>query len=127
MRNIIIDLQNSDTWKIQLTTAINFISSKDAEEERVMHSRNNNIIFKSYKDATKVDDELFESLRSRYQGNLETSMRGTDFIFDSVQLMYYKCHKAKFKRGGSVIDSPDWIKKKKATISPKNTDDKCFQ
>ena len=38
-RNIIIDLQNLDMWKIQLITAINFISSKDAEEERVMHSR----------------------------------------------------------------------------------------
>ena len=38
-RNIIIDLQNLDMWKIQLTTAVNFISSKDAEEERVMHSR----------------------------------------------------------------------------------------
>ena len=25
------------------------------------------------------------------------------------------------------IDSPDWIKKKKATINPKNIDDKCFQ
>ena len=36
MRNIIINLQNSDTWKIQLTIAINFISSKEAEEEHVM-------------------------------------------------------------------------------------------
>ena len=75
----------------------------------------------------KVVDEFFESLRSRYQGNLETSMRGSDFIFDSVQLMYYKCHKLNFKCGGSYIDSPDWIKKKKATINPKNEDDKCFQ
>ena len=31
MRNIMIDIQNSDTWKIQLTIAINFIFSKDAE------------------------------------------------------------------------------------------------
>ena len=28
---------------------------------------------------------------------------------------------------GWYIDSPDWIKKKKATIIPKSTDDKCFQ
>ena len=47
LRNMIIDLQNYDTWKIQLTIAINFISSKDAEEDRVMHSRNNNIKFTS--------------------------------------------------------------------------------
>ena len=86
---------------------MNFISLKDAEEERVMDSRSDNIKFASYNDANQVIDELFESLRSRYPGNLETSMRGSDYIFDSVQLMYYKCHKVNFNRGGSHIDSPD--------------------
>ena len=107
MRIIIIDLQNPDTWKIQLTIAINFTSSKDAEEEHVMNSRSNNIKFTSYNDAYEVVDELFESLHSRYQGNLETSLRGSNFIFDSIQLMYYKCYKVHFRRGGSYIDSPD--------------------
>ena len=37
LRNMIINLQNFDVWKIQLTIAITFISSKDAEDERVMH------------------------------------------------------------------------------------------
>ena len=37
LKDIIIDLENSDTWKIQLTVAINFISFKDVDEERVMH------------------------------------------------------------------------------------------
>ena len=74
-----------------------------------------------------VIEKLFKSLRSKRQDNLETSMKGSDFIFDSVQLMYHKCHKVNFKRGDSYIDSLDWIKKKKATINPKNTDDKCFQ
>ena len=54
-------------------------------------------------------------------------MRGSDFIFDSVQLMYYKCHKVNFRRGGSFIYSPNSINKKKATINPKNTNNKCFQ
>ena len=54
-------------------------------------------------------------------------MKRSDFIFDLVQLMYYKCHKENLKHGGSYIDSLDWIKKKKATINPKNADDKCFQ
>ena len=54
-------------------------------------------------------------------------MKGSDFIFDSVQLMYCKCHKVIFIRDGSYIDSPDWIKKKKATINAKKTEDKCFQ
>ena len=58
----IIDFQNSDTWKIQLAIAINFISSKDAEEERVMLSRSDHIKFTYYNDVVD-DDELFDSLR----------------------------------------------------------------
>ena len=79
---MIINLQNSDRWKIQLTIAINFISWKDAEEEGVMHSRTDNKKFASYNDANEVADELFDLLRLRYQGNLETTMRGSDFILD---------------------------------------------
>ena len=54
-------------------------------------------------------------------------MKGRDFIFDGVILLYYKCHQRNFKRGGSYINCPDWTKKKKATIIPINKDDKCFQ
>ena len=41
--------------------------------------------------------------------------------------MYYKCDKVNFRRGGSSVGSPDWIKKKKATINPRNEDGRCFQ
>ena len=41
--------------------------------------------------------------------------------------MYYKLHKISLNRDGSYIDSPEWLKNKKATINPKNNDDKCFQ
>ena len=108
MRDIIINLQNSDAWKIQLTIAINFISSEDGEEEHVMHSSSGNIKFTPYSYANVID-ELFESLRSKYQVNLKTSVRGSDFIFNSVQSMYYKCHRVNFIHGGSYVDSPDWI------------------
>ena len=86
-----------------------------------------NIKFILCNDANEVVSELCESRCSKYQDNLKTWMKGSDFIFDSVQLVYYKCHKLSFKRGCSYIDSPDWIKNKKATINPKNGDDKCFQ
>ena len=46
-------------------------------------------------------------------------MKRNDFIFDSVQLMYYKCHYVNFRRGGSYIDSPDWIKKEKSNNQSK--------
>ena len=69
LRNIIIDFQSSDTWKIQLTIPINFISSKDVEKECVKHSGSDNIKSTSYNDANEGVNELFESLCSRYQGN----------------------------------------------------------
>ena len=43
LKDIINDLKKSDTWKNQLKIAINFISYKDNGEERVMHSRSDNI------------------------------------------------------------------------------------
>ena len=47
-------------------------------------------------------------------------MRGSEFVFDDVQLLCYKCHRTNFNCGGSYIDCPDWITNKKATINPIN-------
>ena len=54
-------------------------------------------------------------------------MKGSSFIFNHVHLLYYKCHKVNLNCVGSYIDSPDWIKNKKATINHVNDKDKCFQ
>ena len=84
-----------------------------------MHAKSGNVEFMSYDNANDIVDELFESLHSRYQGNLETTMEGSDLVFDSVQLLYYEYQRINFRRVCPYIDSPDWIKKKKATINPK--------
>ena len=65
-----------------------------------MHPRESNINFVSYKDENQVLHELFDSLHSGLQGNLETPMRGGDFVFGSVQMMYYSCHKVKYRLSG---------------------------
>ena len=52
--NLTWDSQSSDIWNIQLTIAINFVSSRDTEEERVMHSTSDNIKFTPYNDANEV-------------------------------------------------------------------------
>ena len=66
-----------------------------------------------YVDSNEVVNDLSDSLPSSYQAALETSMRGSDFIFDSISLLYSECYKINSKLGGSYIDSPDWMKKKK--------------
>ena len=54
-------------------------------------------------------------------------LRGSEFVFDSVDLLYHTLHIISLNRGGSYIVSPEWLKTKKATVNPKNNDDKCFQ
>ena len=75
----------------------------------------------------EVIKELFDSLEKRYQNKL-VLIKGSEFVFDHVHLLYYKCHKINLNCGGSNIDSPDRIKNEKATINPINKkDSKCFQ
>ena len=96
--------------------ANNFISSLDNDEERVIYSKCEGIEIMINDEADEIIEELFDSLKNRYQNNLE-SMKGSGFVFDYVHLMYYKCCKINTNRGRSYIDSPDWIKNKKATIN----------
>ena len=103
--------------KIQLTIANNFISSIDNDEQRVMQSKSDNIEVMINDEADEVRKELFNSLKNRYQSNLR-SMKGSEFAFDYVHLLYYKCHEINPNRNGSYIDSPDWTKCKKPAINP---------
>ena len=124
--NDINNLQKTDTQKIQSTIAINFVSSKDIDEEHVLHSKSHNIEIMIRDEADEVIKEIFKSLLSRYQIWLETSIKGGDFIFDCVNLLHYKCHLINLECGVSLIDFTDWIKSKKATINPINDDDENF-
>ena len=124
--NDINNLQKTDTQKIQSTIAINFVSSKDIDEEHVLHSKSHNMEIMIRDEADEVIKEIFKSLLSRYQIGLETSIKGGDFIFDCVNLLHYKCHLINLECGVSLIDFTDWIKSKKATINPINDDDENF-
>ena len=127
--DMINDHKNQGEWKIQLSAEINFISSKpDSDETRIMHTKSNNIEITIGSDTDEVIENLFRSLLQRYQENLEEKMRGSEIVFDGINLLHYDLNKISLNRGGSYIKSPDWIENKKATINPQNKkDDKCFQ
>ena len=74
----------------------------------------------------EIIEELFESLLQEYEQGIKESMKRSDFVFDSVDLLFYELHKISLNRGMSNIDSLKWLKNKKVTINPKNNDDKCF-
>ena len=100
---------------MQLTIANNFISSIDHDEKREIHLKSDKTEILIDDEADEVIKELFDSLKNKYQNNLETT-KGSEFVFYYVHFLYCKRHKINPNRGGSYIDSPDWIKNKKATI-----------
>ena len=72
-------------WKIQLTMATDFISSKDSDETGTMHVKSNNVEIMMGSETDEIITELFKSFWQRYQEGLEESMRGSEFVFDSVR------------------------------------------
>ena len=54
-------------------------------------------------------------------------MKESEFVFDRVNLLYYKLHKISLNCRESYAVSPKWLKNKKETINPENNDNKCLQ
>ena len=128
LRELINHYKNKGEWKIQLTGAINFVSLKPGSDEtRVMYIRSFNEEIMEGSDTDEVNKSLFESFLKIYDLNLQDKMKGSDFAFDGVDSLHYEFSKTSINRGGSYIDSPQWLKNEKSTINPKNNDDKCFQ
>ena len=114
LKDITNNLKISNTWKIELTIANNFISSIDRDEEHLIHSKSDHVETMINDKAGEVIKEPFDSLKNRYKNNLE-SIKDSDFVLDYVHLLYYKCHKINLNRG-----SPYWI-------NPMNKVSKCYQ
>ena len=101
-----------------MTAEIKLIFLKPGSDEtRIMYTRSDNEVIKL----------IFRSFLQKYQENLQNKMRGSDFEFDGVSLLYYNFNKISLNREGSYIEPAKWIKDKKSIINPKNNDHKCFQ
>ena len=107
--------------------AINFISSKDSDENRTMHTKSNNVKIMVGSETDEIIEDLFEYFLQKYQEGVEESMRRSEFSYDIFDALHYNLNKVSLSRGGLSIDSPKWLKDKKTTINQTNNDDKCFQ
>ena len=75
----------------------------------------------------EVAENLIMQLLQKYQDNLQHNMKGSDFIFNGINYLYYDLNRITISKGGSYIESPKCLKDKKCTINQKNTDNKSFQ
>ena len=107
-------LRKHDARKIQLTIAINFISSKDTSAERVIHSKSDEIEIMVDDKADEVIKVGFEWLFNRYNRcstGLQNSVRCSYFIFDCDNLLHCKRRIVNLKYDELYKDFRDWIKK----------------
>ena len=109
--DMVTDYKTQGEWKVQLTIKTNFISSKDfkdfkgfnetlIENIKIIHKKIlikmvliENIKIMIGNETDEIIEELFESLLQKYPKKLEKSMKGSEFVFDSVDLLCYKLHK----------------------------------
>ena len=115
-------------WKLQLSAEISFVSQKpDSNEMCIMYTRSTpeEIIIGS--ETEEVAGKFIMQLLQKYQDNLQNKMKGSDFIFNGINYLYYDLNRITISKGGSYIESPKGVKDKKCTINQKNTDNKCFQ
>ena len=83
-------INNLVEWEIQLCMYINFISSKDTG--KTLFQR------KSFLDNYQKEEQIMRG--------------GSNFIFESVELLNYNLHKISLKRGKSYIKSREWFENK---------------
>ena len=96
----------------------NFIPTKDSGETRTTHTKSRNIEIMMGSETNDIIEELHKVLLRNYQKG-EESMRGSEFVRDSIDSLYYHLPKISLKRGRSYIDSPKCLKIKKQNKSKK--------
>ena len=118
---------SSNEWKIQINMGINFVPSNNTGEIRTIFVLSDNEEIRLGNETDDVVKKLINSFLNNYQKEEIIFRNGSNFVFESVDLLSYHIHKTSLKRGKSYIKSPEWILNKRATINPKNKDNKCFQ
>ena len=75
----------------------------------------------------EITGKIIMSLLQKYQDNLQNKMRGSDFVFDAINCIYYDFNRITISQGESYIESTKCLKDKKCTINQTNSDNMCFK
>ena len=118
---------NSNEWKIQINMHVNFVSSNDNGENRTIFVWSDNEEIRLGNETDDIIKRLINSFLNNYQKEEIILRNGSNFVFESVDLLSYHIHRTSLRRGKSYVKSSEWLINKRATINPKNKDNKCFQ
>ena len=97
---------NSNEWKIQINMHVNFVSSNDTGEIRTIFVWSDNEEIRSGNETDDIVKGLLNSFLNNYQKEEIVLRNGSNFVFESVDLLSYHIHKTNLKRGKSYNNSP---------------------
>ena len=106
---------------------VNFISSKDTGENHTIFVWSDNEEVRLGNETDDITKELFKSFLNNFQKEEIILRKRSDFLFESADLWSYSVHKISLKRGKSYPKAVQWVINERATINPRNKDNKCFQ
>ena len=106
---------------------VNFVPSNDTEEIHTIFVQSDNKEIRLGNETDDIIKRLISSFLNNYQKEEIILRNGSNFVFESVELLSCHIHKTSLKKGKSFVKSSEWLINKRATINPKNKDDKCFQ
>ena len=125
LNDLINNKKDEGEWILQLSAEISFVSQKPGSDETpVMYTRSIYEEIMSGGETEEITEKFITSLLQKYQDNLQNKMKGSDFIFNGVNYLFYDFNRITISKAGSYIESPQWLKDEKCTI---NQNKKCFQ
>ena len=92
---------NSNEWKIQINMHVNFVSSNDTRETRTSFVWSNSEEIRLGNETDDTIKGLINSFLNEYQKEEIILRNGSNFVFESVDLLSYHIHKTSLKRGNS--------------------------
>ena len=92
--------------KVQLSIGVNFININDKEITRTFYVRSDNEEIMLGNDTSDIINKILESLLNNYQKQEQILRGGSDYIFESVDILGIHFCNIKLKRGKSYIESP---------------------
>ena len=91
----------------------NCISTKNFEDTCTIYTRSEPVEIFVGSNTSDVTDRPVDTTLKRFQEAIKTSVKESEFTYESVGLLYYHFHRIDIRRAESYIIYPYWIVSKK--------------
>ena len=110
--------------KVQLRVSAVFVKVNNPFDRYIEYADSDSLILRRADDTQVFITKLYDSLLENFEKK-QNSLRGSNLVFDGIDLTLVQFIKLRLKTGGSYVPTPNWISVKKATINPQNTEESC--